>query len=128
MGDKPLLDGSRPGASRPRQAHQPAVRSRNAPTRVWRDKEAQSISASRGYVRERDLPRLLPILSRDLAVRDEDSHRRLVDILRRALRQERARGLAADWSYDLGRHASLLRAYREETVLLAQRGGGGDVR
>ena len=34
------------------------------------------------------------------------------------LRAERQRGLNRHWSYDLGRHAALLRAYRAEAAAL----------
>lgn len=37
----------------------------------------------------------------------------LVAQLRRALRRERARGLAGHWTYDLGRHRALLAAWRQ---------------
>jgi len=38
----------------------------------------------------------------------------IVAKLRRALRAERQRGLAGHWTYDLARHAELLRAYKQE--------------
>jgi hypothetical protein len=73
------------------------------------------------YVRGRDLPRLLPILAEDIAVSSLAAHARLVAMLRRALRLERRRGLAGDWSYDLARHARLLEAYRSELDALSSR-------
>ncbi|HXF53875.1 MAG TPA: hypothetical protein VNK52_07105 [Hyphomicrobiaceae bacterium] len=73
------------------------------------------------YERRRDLPRLLPVLAEDIAVRSYDDHARLVAMLRRALRLERRRGLAGDWTYDLARHAGLLEAYRMEAAALAAR-------
>jgi len=66
------------------------------------------------YDRNRDLPRLLmlwPDEVRTLTMRDQP---RLIDRLARALRAERQRGHARHWSYDLSRHAALLRAYRAE--------------
>lgn len=51
-------------------------------------------------------------------------HARLVELLRRALRKERTLGRQGHWSYDVGRHAALLRAYREEELLLRARGRG----
>jgi hypothetical protein len=52
----------------------------------------------------------------ELAVRSSADHLRQLAKLRRALRLERQRGLAGHWSYDLARHAHLLRAYRSETA------------
>jgi len=73
------------------------------------------------YQRHRDLPRLLPLLAEEIAVRSDDNHARLVAMLRRALRIERRRGLAGDWTYDIARHAGLLEAYRMEAAALADR-------
>jgi hypothetical protein len=55
---------------------------------------------------------------------DDSSHagrQRVVAKLRRALREERRRGIAGHWSYDLARHVELLRVYRQE--LAAVTGG-----
>lgn len=68
-----------------------------------------------GYLRARDLPRLLPLWPRELEVRTAGDHAQLLARLRRALRAERLRGVAGHWAYDLARHAQLLRAYRAET-------------
>jgi hypothetical protein len=48
-------------------------------------------------------------------------HVRLPARMRRALRVERQRGIAGHWTYDLARHARLLRAYRAETTAYLQR-------
>jgi hypothetical protein len=69
------------------------------------------------YCRERDLPRLVPILSEDLDTATPQQHQALLSLLRRALRAERRRAKSGDWSYDLGRHAALLVAYRHELAL-----------
>ena len=45
----------------------------------------------------------------------------IVAKLRRALRAERQRGLAGHWTYDLARHAELLRAYKQELRALSAR-------
>jgi hypothetical protein len=37
------------------------------------------------------------------------------------LRVERQRGIAGHWTYDLARHARLLRAYRAETTAYLQK-------
>ncbi|MGZ5914772.1 MAG: hypothetical protein ACXWJU_05530 [Hyphomicrobium sp.] len=69
-----------------------------------------------GYERARDLPKLLPLWELELATPSEAEHARLLARLRRALRAERLRGLSGHWTYDLARHAQLLRAYRAEVA------------
>ncbi len=66
------------------------------------------------YDRYRDLPKLLPVEYALLSVGDAVSAADLIAFLRRALRRERTRGTNGHWSYDLGRHAALLNAYRTE--------------
>jgi hypothetical protein len=68
------------------------------------------------YERVRDLPKLLPLWEWELATPSAAEHARLLARLRRALRHERQRGLSGDWTYDLARHAQLLRAYRAEVA------------
>ena len=72
--------------------------------------------ADAGYVRARDLPRLLPLWPHELTATTNADRARLLARLRRALRAERQRGLAGHWTYDLARHAQLLRAYRAEVA------------
>ena len=72
--------------------------------------------ADAGYVRTRDLPRLLPLWPHELTATTNADRARLLARLRRALRAERQRGLAGHWTYDLARHAQLLRAYRAEVA------------
>ena len=43
-----------------------------------------------------------------------EGRRNIVCKLRRALRAERRRGIAGHWTYDLARHAELVRVYRLE--------------
>ena len=69
----------------------------------------QTVKAQ-AYCRERDLPRILPLWPAELADPSADAQRRLIVKLRRALREERRRGLAGHWAYDLARHAALHRA------------------
>ncbi len=64
------------------------------------------------------IARLLPVWPHEIADRSEAGRRRLVAKLARALRAERRRGIAGHWSYDLARHAALLRLYREELAML----------
>jgi hypothetical protein len=49
-----------------------------------------------------------------------ERHRLLIQRLRRALREERRRGLAGCWTYDLARHARLARVVEAEVVLADQ--------
>jgi len=73
-----------------------------------------SPAADAGYVRARDLPKLVPLWPREIAAMSRADHARLLARLRRALRAERQKGIGGHWSYDLARHAQLLRAYRAE--------------
>lgn len=66
------------------------------------------------YSRTQDLPRLLPLWPHEVTDLRPESRHRLIQRLRRALREERRRGLAGHWTYDLRRHAALLRALQAE--------------
>lgn len=77
--------------------------------------DRHGLSTASGYDRRRDLPRLLPLWPHEIAPDDLAEHARLLARMRRALRIERQRGIAGHWTYDLARHAALLRAYRAET-------------
>ena len=68
--------------------------------------------------RQRDLLRLLPLWPHEIADETPAARRRVIALLRRALRAERQRGLAGHWTYDLSRHAQLLAAYRSEVAAL----------
>jgi len=74
-----------------------------------------------GYERTRDLPRLLPLWPHEVETPSASDHARLLAMMRRALRRERQRGLAGHWTYDLARHAQLLRAYRVEVAAYLHR-------
>lgn len=71
------------------------------------------------YLRARDLPKLIALWPHELADESPEGRRRILAKLRRALRAERRRGLAAHWSYDLNRHIGLLSAYKGELAALA---------
>jgi hypothetical protein len=75
-----------------------------------------SASGPSSYKRCRDLPRLLPLWPHEIEPSCASEHARLLARMRSALRIERQRGLAGHWTYDLARHAQLLRAYRAETA------------
>ena len=70
------------------------------------------------YVRTRDLPRLLCLWPEEVLRLGAQDQAWLVSKLRNILRAERQRGLARHWSYDLTRHAALLRAFRAEDAIL----------
>jgi hypothetical protein len=74
-----------------------------------------------GYERARDLPRLLPLWPHEMQTPSASDHARLLARMRCALRRERQRGLAGHWTYDLARHAQLLRAYRAEVAAYRHR-------
>lgn len=74
------------------------------------------ISLTRGgeEARERDLKRLLPLYAYDVTDKSRERLLQLTAALRKALRQERLRGIAGDWTYSLQRHKALLARYRCE--------------
>jgi hypothetical protein len=78
--------------------------------------QAANVSHTAGRVRE--LSRLLPLWPDEIADESPGARRRLVAIMRRALRAERQRGIGGHWTYDLARHAQLLEAYRTELAAL----------
>jgi len=67
------------------------------------------------------LARLLPLWPVELADNSVAGCEKRVALLRRALRLERQRGLAGNWTYDLSRHAGLLACYRAEVASLEAR-------
>jgi hypothetical protein len=72
------------------------------------------------YDRARDLPRLLPLWPHETVIATPAAQHALIARLRRALRAERQRGVAGHWTYNLARHADLVRAYRAERELISQ--------
>lgn len=74
--------------------------------------------------RDTALARVLPIWPNEIADTSRAGRIKLLARLRLALREERRRGRAGHWSYDLARHAALLAAYRAETrSLVAEQTG-----
>lgn len=88
------------------------------PSRVAREHSARTTP---GYERNRDLPALLALWPWEIDASGIAGQRRLVALLRRALRVERQRGIAGHWTYDLARHARLLQAYKAEIALMKSR-------
>lgn len=94
--------------------HQPFSTSGHRPTQTIRAHACVPQRRHRAYERTRDLPALLPVWPDEIANMTPEKHHRLIQRIRRALREERRRGLAGAWSYDLARHAGLYRALQEE--------------
>lgn len=88
---------------------------RSTVTRVHRPRPPEN-----GYDRARDLPRLVALWPHEIADCTAAGRIRVVKLLRRALREQRRRGLAGHWSYELARHAALWRAYRHEVAELGR--------
>jgi Family of unknown function (DUF6477) len=74
--------------------------------------------AATRYDRAVDLARLLPLWPDELADSGIAGRTKLVQMLERALRAERQRGVGGHWTYDLTRHAALLWALRAERAAL----------
>lgn len=66
------------------------------------------------YKRTRDLPGLVPLDPAEFASATPQATARIVELLQRGLRMERARMKSGHWSYDLNRHLALLQALRAE--------------
>lgn len=75
-----------------------------------------------------ELQRLLPLWPAELCDTSLRGRARLVAKLERALKAERRRGHAGHWTYDLARHAALLRAWRRERATLTELRGAGETK
>lgn len=73
-----------------------------------------SLARDSEEARDRDLKRLLPLCAYDVKDKTRESLLQLTAALRKALRQERQRGIAGDWTYSIQRHKALLARYRCE--------------
>jgi hypothetical protein len=82
---------------------------------------ARGQGACADYDRARDLPRLVGLWPHEIEGLDAASHALLLAKLRMALRGERKRGAGGHWTYDVVRHARLVRAYRAEVALFLAR-------
>ena len=69
-----------------------------------------------------ELARLLPMWPHELTDMSIAGRQKRLALLRRALRAERRRSIGGHWSYDLARHAALLRYYDREMRELAATG------
>ena len=68
------------------------------------------------YCRATDLPKLVAMWPHQINDMPTSGHARLIAKLKRALREERLRGLSGHWTYDLARHSPLLAAYKCEVA------------
>lgn len=69
--------------------------------------------------RREELARLLPLWPSQLADLSLTGRRHVVQLLWRALREERRRARGGHWAYDVARHAALASSYRREQAELA---------
>ena len=81
-------------------------------------RERSALKTSHDLERASDLARLVPLWPAEIADTSVAGRARLVATLERALKAERRRGRAGHWTYDLARHAALLRAWRRELASL----------
>lgn len=82
--------------------------------RTTKARSSRRVVVSTPYNRMRDLPGLLALWPWEMEDVTLEGHRRLITLLRKALRLERQRGIAGQWTYDVARHAQLLKAYKCE--------------
>ena len=66
------------------------------------------------------LVRLLPMWPAEIASLSLSGRRHIVARLARALREERRRGKAGHWAYDLARHAQLGAVWRHERAAIRE--------
>ena len=76
-------------------------------------------AGARFYERGRMLGRLVPVGLGSAPEAEPARTRRIVALLARELRAERALGRAGHWTYDINRHIGLMQAYKAETAGLA---------
>lgn len=69
--------------------------------------------------RARELARLIPLWPSEIADTSREGRTRLIAKLECALKAERRRGRSGHWTYDLARHAALVRIWRRERAALA---------
>ena len=80
---------------------------------------AQQIATGAGhYDRRKKLRSLLPLSPEDFRDTGPETTRAIIRQLARALRDERRRGRAGHWTYDLNRHLALAQAFKAEKASL----------
>lgn len=83
-------------------------------------RSASDISHLPEAARRAELQRLLPLWPRELDDLSLKGRRNVMHFLSRALREERRRARAGHWTYDLARHAALVRHYKWECEAFEQ--------
>jgi hypothetical protein len=63
---------------------------------------------------------LLPLWPHEVCDGSQEGVEKRLALIQRALRAERQRGRQGHWTYDLGRHAALLRVYQQQCLQLAE--------
>ena len=74
--------------------------------------------AARAYDRLTQLPRLIGLWPAEIQDRSAVTTLKILALLRRALRSERARGRSGHWTYDLNRHLALAEGLKAERAHL----------
>jgi hypothetical protein len=92
--------------------------------RAWPNRREPSVLYPTSDDRRAALARVLPLWPHELDDETPEGRWKILSKLRRALRTERRRGIAGDWTYDLQRHVELLRLYRLELTACSTRGVG----
>ena len=82
--------------------------------RAARALQRQIATGAQHYQRKKQLRRLLPLAPEDFRDESPATTRAIILHLAQALRDERRRGRAGHWTYDLNRHIGLAQAYRAE--------------
>lgn len=72
------------------------------------------------YARDIMLPRLVPVGPTEIGDETPAGRLALIERLAKALRGERARGLAGHWTYSLNRHIGLVQALAAERTALGK--------
>lgn len=113
------MSGSRPSA--PERHDTQTAQTRRGRVRAWRAPPARSDRQLDAQASERGLrlSRLVPLWPAQIDMPGEAAARRVIHALERALREERRRGRAGHWSYDINRHLALARALRDERARMA---------
>ncbi len=88
--------------------------SRQRTIRSWTTPDAVPLRPAAAQDLRRELARLVPLWPHEIADETPAGRAKLLRALRRALKAERLRGIEGSWTYDLARHAQLLRAYQRE--------------
>lgn len=72
------------------------------------------------FERRNELAKFLPMWPVELADTSMRGRTKIIQRLRRAVREERKRGRAGHWTYRLGRHAALIKILAQERAALAE--------